>query len=101
MQRADEYRVYLNTVTKDLLNEKEDVLPENVIADPTLPRARARCRNCESTEAVWFQSNEVCCCVLVGFGLVIDCVFAFFAQTEAEKMILTFICLNCHAHWTG
>ena len=51
--------------------------PENLISDPTLPRARVRCPNCPNTEAIWFQT----------------------VAREAEKMSLTFVCLQCKTHW--
>lgn len=37
-------------------------------------------QQCHSTEAVWLQSQE---------------------GESSEKMVLTFICLGCHAHWIG
>ncbi len=77
-QQADEYRVHYNVVSAEGATEMEDLQPDNITADPTLPRARVRCRKCGGAEAVWFQSAEA-----------------------EEKMVLTFICLSCHTTWIG
>jgi DNA-directed RNA polymerase subunit M/transcription elongation factor TFIIS len=52
---ADDVRVYYHNV-EEALDEQTDIQPENLIADPTLPRARVRCPSCSGTEAVWFQT---------------------------------------------
>ncbi len=52
---ADDVRVYYHNV-EEANDEQNDIQPENLIADPTLPRARVRCPSCSGTEAVWFQT---------------------------------------------
>lgn len=81
-EMADENRVYYHSL--DGQQDKEaanDIQPENLIADPTLPRARVRCPNqdCSGAEAVWFQT----------------------VAREQERMRLTFVCLTCMSNWQG
>ena len=53
---ADDVRVYFHNVEGDGDDVAGDMQPEQIISDPTLPRARVRCANCSGTEAVWFQT---------------------------------------------
>ncbi len=55
---ADDVRVFYHNVEGDASEMLDDVNPENLIADVTLPRARVKCANCSATEAVWFQTVE-------------------------------------------
>ena len=78
-ETADENRVYYHNLEGLQEDDSTDINPDNLIADPTLPRARVRCQNCSGTEAVWFQT----------------------VAKESERMSLTFVCISCKAHWQG
>lgn len=78
VELSDEACVYYQNL--DGLSEdknQEMIHADHLIADPTLPRAKVRCKSCNGTEAVWFQT----------------------VAKEQERMSLTFVCLSCRAHW--
>eukprot|EP01101_Sappina_pedata_P013702 TRINITY_DN9962_c0_g1_i1.p1 TRINITY_DN9962_c0_g1~~TRINITY_DN9962_c0_g1_i1.p1 ORF type:complete len:120 (+),score=12.13 TRINITY_DN9962_c0_g1_i1:124-483(+) len=81
---SDDYCVYRNILKHNADEPLKETYLKDIVSDPTLPRSRdiqARCENCESKDAVFFQSPEI-------------------LRREA-RMTLIYVCCACRHSWKG
>mmetsp|Transcript_16217 Transcript_16217/g.32358 ORF Transcript_16217/g.32358 Transcript_16217/m.32358 type:complete len:125 (+) Transcript_16217:29-403(+) len=77
---AEENRIYVNTIVSDTATKLE-IVPSDVVADPTLQRSfETQCTACGTNEVVFFQAH---------------------GNQKAESLQLIFVCCNrdCGEKW--